>query len=129
MTTTSRWRARCADDGEFQLTSRYWTGALQFDLGPETVTLELRDGLLVDPPDPSADDGIQSMRGAVVIQAPDDVWDRILAEIPPPQYNDIIAAQKFGLRIRGDSETFWQYYPAIRRAVEILRDVRLEAAV
>jgi hypothetical protein len=94
------------------------------------LTLELRDGVLADlPAVHPASEGVAEFTGAVVIKAPADVWEKILAEIPPPHYNDIISAQKFGLRIRGDSETFWQYYAAIRRAVEILRDVRLEAAV
>jgi hypothetical protein len=36
--------------------------------------------------------------------------------------NDIAPAAAFGLTVSGDTETYWQYYPAIQRLVQLLRE-------
>jgi hypothetical protein len=119
----ARWAARCNEDGEFRLASRYWTGSLEVDLGNEVVTLVVLDGEVVLGPQATNPGG-----GRVAVAAPVEVWEQLLSPYPPPFFNDIVAAQASGLRIRGDTETFWQYYPAIRRAIDLLRDARVEAS-
>ena len=117
---TERIPALCKADPEFSLMARYWTGSLRIGLGDDTVVLELTDGVVTGnrhgveadaPPEP----------GAVGVSAPWELWERILAEVPPPFCNDVVPAQAFGLRVTGHEVTFWQYYPAVRRLVELLR--------
>ena len=59
--------------------------------------------------------------GHLGFRGPEDVWRKILAAVPPPFHNDIVPARAFGLVQEGEAETFWQYYPAARRAVDLLR--------
>ena len=112
--------ARCARDGEFALLSRFWTGVLRVDLGNEVGEVVLVDGVVGDP-SPGARSGQD-----LTLSAPVDVWAKLLAPLPPPFFNDIIPARAFGLDIVGETETFWQYYPAVRRVVELLRAARSE---
>ncbi|MDQ1397440.1 MAG: hypothetical protein QOG64_2699 [Acidimicrobiaceae bacterium] len=110
---------RCTADGEFRLFARYWNGTLRFELGDDLVLLVLDDGV-VSAGD-SAGDPDEAGQGAITISGPTEVWDKVLAPVPPPFLNDIIPAQAFGLRQLGEPEIFWQYYPAVRRAMDLLR--------
>ena len=49
------------------------------------------------------------------------IWDAMLSAEPPRFFNDIGFATALGLERTGDDLTFWQYYPAVMRAVELLR--------
>ncbi len=113
--TSERLAQRCRNDGEFGLAARYWDGSLVLDLDGELLEFRLADGRISGAESPAEGP-------LVTIRAPKDVWDRMLADVPPPLYNDIIPAARFGLRIEGEMETFWQYYPAIRRLVDLLRE-------
>lgn len=117
---SARLAARCTTDGEFRLAARYWTGSLRFDLGETVACLLLTNGEVRAAEAPSA--AVPAGAGHVGVRAPADVWARILAPIPPPLFNDILPAQAFGLVREGDAETFWQYFPAVRRAVDLLRE-------
>lgn len=118
---TERIAAACAADGEFNLMARYWTGALRLGFGDEVVEVRLVDGVVA---------GVDALEGAarasdgpgsIGVAAPAALWDKILAAVPPPFCNDIVPAAGLGLVISGDDVTFWQYYPAVRRLVELLR--------
>jgi len=106
--------ARCAADGEFRLAARHWTGGLRLEIGERTVALRMEDGVPTAT-DPGDGPGVVTLAGA------DDVWDQLLAEVPPPGATDVVAAFGAGLRPSGDGLLLWQYYPAIQRAVELLR--------
>ena len=98
------------------MAARYWTGRVRFDLGDEVITVAYDDGRMV-PMVP------ESTGPEITLSAPAALWDEILQPVPPPMRNDIVPAQAFGLQIGGDPETFWQYYPAVRRMVDLLREV------
>jgi hypothetical protein len=124
MTEGERIRGLCEADPEFGLMARFWTGSLHLDLGHGPVELVLEDGKPVacgsaSGPLPAADEA-----GVVSIAGPAELWDQILAPVPPRFCNDIMPAVALGLRIGGHQETLWQYYPAIRRLVELLREAR-----
>jgi hypothetical protein len=121
-TLASRLAARCAADGEFSLAARYWTGSLGIDLGGQTVAFALTDGKI------EAVDGAAVREYHVGLAAPREVWDKVLAPVPPPFFNDIMPARAFGLRVSGDEETLWQYYPAVRRLIDLLREEVADAA-
>jgi hypothetical protein len=118
MSRSHQLATRCADDPEFGLCARHWTGTLSFVIGDESVVLDLRAGI------PSASDTngrAAESPGHVTVSAPAELWSQILEPVPAPYFNDIVPAQAFGLRITGHRETTWQYYAAIRRAVDLLR--------
>lgn len=128
MTLSTRLAHRLAGDGEFVMGARYWTGHLRIELDAggagEEVVVSLVEGTVspgfLDEGDTARD---------VTLAAPRPVWDAILSPIPPPFLHDIVPAQGAGLRVVGDPETFWQYYPAVRRAVDLLRALRQDEEV
>jgi hypothetical protein len=110
-----RWLQRCATDGEFRLASRYWDCHLELDLGGQVLSLALANGRVLDGAPPTS-------ASSVRIAAPTSVWEKVLAPIPPPFFQDILPAQAMGLTLQVNEETLWQYYPAIRRAIDLLRE-------
>jgi hypothetical protein len=108
-----RWNA----DGEFRLMARYWDGSFSLDATGETLTFVVEGGVIRP-----AGEGGWAAYAPIELRAPADVWAKILAPVPPPFFNDIMPARAFGLKVDGPEETFWQYYPAVRRAVELLRE-------
>jgi hypothetical protein len=125
MTEGERIRELCAADPEFGLMARFWTGSLHLDLGDGPVELVLEDGKAVACGPAHAAAPLADEPGVVSIDGPAELWDQILAPVPPRFCNDIMPATAMGLRIGGHTETLWQYYPAIRRLVELLRAARV----
>lgn len=107
--------SRCAGDGEFQLAARYWTDGLRLEVGDDLLAMRLVDGV-PSPGDPGAGDGVITLGGPV------ELWRDMLAPIPPRFANDVSPATALGLRRTGDGLLWWQYVPAIQRAIELLRD-------
>jgi pimeloyl-ACP methyl ester carboxylesterase len=107
--------AACLADGEFMLAARYWNGGLVLQIGDEHIALNVAEGA------PAAGDP-DGKTGTITLSAPANVWEQILAPVPPRFMNDILPPIAAGLMTRsGDDVVFAQYYPAIMRAVEILR--------
>lgn len=106
--------ARCAADGEFRLAARHWTGGFRLDVAGNRADVRVVDGVPMD-----GDPG--HGKGVVVLSGPADVWAKLLSDVPPPFATDVAAAFAIGLRRDGDPLAYWQYYPAIQRAVELLR--------
>ncbi|MFN0147961.1 MAG: hypothetical protein ACKVT1_15765 [Dehalococcoidia bacterium] len=115
----ARLPAACTADGEFRLAARYWTGTLRLDLGDEAADLQIDDGTVsaVGP----ASGALPAGTGNVGLRAPAATWAKILAAVPPPMFNDVMPARAAGMELLGDTESFWQYYPAVRRTVDLLR--------
>ena len=110
------WAQACAADGEFRLAARHWNGGLRLRVGKTVLELAVRDGFA------SAD--ITPESGRWIEYAGDtQVWEKILAPVPSRFNNDLVAfmSTQNGLRTTGDAVTAAQYYGAIMRAVEILR--------
>jgi pimeloyl-ACP methyl ester carboxylesterase len=106
----------CAADGEFCMAARHWTGGLRFEGTRETIGLELVAGeLRAGLPDVMAP-------GVIALKASDEVWAELLAAKPKRFYNDVAPLIGMGQIIRhGDPVVFAQYYPAVMRAIELLR--------
>ena len=115
MRTSEQLANRCRADGEFGLASRYWTGGLRLDFGESVAAITIVDGD-VEAADPGDGDGV------ITLNAPIEAWRQILAADPPRFANDIGPARALGLRRVGDELLYWQYAPAIQRAVELLRE-------
>jgi len=117
MLTAEELAAACNGDGEFVLAARRWSGAVRFHIGDDVVGLSLRDG--VAGPWTTADLGVPT----VVFSGPGAVWDQIFATRPPRLLNDLLPAEFTGQLVRtGDQMTYWQYFPAIARIIEIVRE-------
>jgi pimeloyl-ACP methyl ester carboxylesterase len=111
------WAERCAADGEFRLAARHWTGGLCLEVGEESLALTLNGG--VPAAGRSADDA-----GLLIYRGPAEVWSRLLAPVPVRFHNDLLANVSLGLGISrsGDPLLHDQYYAAVMRAVELLRE-------
>jgi hypothetical protein len=112
-----RLAARAARDGEFRLAARYWTGTLDIDLEVAVLAFALGDGAIS-----SGGGGRGPGSAHIGLAAPREVWKKLLAPVPPPFFNDMMPARGFGLQVSGDDETLWQYYPAVRRLIDLLRE-------
>src|SRR5437588_369651 len=129
MISSGEFAARCQADPEFRLAARHCDGGLQFDIGETTVAVRLRNG------EASAEPVSTEEAGVIRLSGPAEVWDHLLAAIPPRFFNDIVPAGAFGLEPSlglergGDNLVFWQYYPAVARAVELLRPSRPDEPV
>ncbi len=109
---------RLNDDPEFALCARYWTGAVRLRVGEHGWMLRITDGRVTGFDSAEA----ELAPGDIEVSAPEEAWRTFLQAIPPPFYHDLVAASlhhEFG--IGGDMETFFAYYPAIRRLFDVLR--------
>jgi len=113
MITSQELAARCHDDPEFRFAARFWTGGFSFTVDGEQTSVRVVDG------EPAA--GPVDGAGAIALAGDRALWDTITSAAPPRFYNDIGFAEALGLERTGDDLTFWQYYPAVMRAVELLR--------
>ena len=102
------WAARCAADGEFQLASRSWDGGLKIVVGDEERSVGV---------------GAQSDDRVLTYTGDADVWADVLSAVPSRFHNDLMAniMTGSGLSLSGDPIVHAKYFPAIARAVELLR--------
>jgi pimeloyl-ACP methyl ester carboxylesterase len=118
---------RCREDGEFTLAARHWTGGLRLEgldgADPDRVVgVTLADGLVaagapVDGP------------GVIALSGSAETWATLARPVPPPFLHDATTALRQGLARRGDELVWWQYAPAVQRAVELLGPPRPGAPI
>ena len=108
------WAELCNGDGEFALAARHWDGGLRISIGDATLSMTLGDGV-ASGADPGAGAGVLGFTG------PPALWEKLLAAEPPPYHNDIAPLLANGLERTGDRVLHAQYYPAVMRALELLR--------
>ncbi len=106
--------ARCLADGEFGLAARHWNGGFRFHVGDAILAATLHHGTIT-----AGDPG--EVAAVVDLHGGTEVWEQLLAAVPAPHFTDITPALRRGLRRSGDELTYWQYLPALQRAVELLR--------
>lgn len=105
-------------DPEFRIAARMWSSRILYQLGDDRFILIIQDGVVasvIEQP------GLfEEWRTEII--ADDEVWSQILADKPRPFYQDLFPAQLcHGLRMRGDLEGLFAYYPAIRRITDLMR--------
>jgi len=111
------------DDPEFTMAARHWTARVRLFVGPDDYYLDVVRGTVV---------GLQ--KGAsgydshtIVLGAPVEVWEQMMAPVPRPFYQDHWSAfMRHGFTISGDLEVAYSYFAAIRRMVEVLRLIHNE---
>ncbi len=117
MRTSAELVEACRVDGEFRLAARHWTGGLRLHFGDgATAAVAFTAG---EPgPAPEQSDG----SGWITLRADAELWAKMLAPVPPPFFNDVAPARARGLAVEADELLWWQYVPAVQRAVELLRE-------
>lgn len=113
--TSDKWASKCADDGEFLLAARHWDGGLELDVAGTRLALSVSEkGITGEAP---TGDRVLRFSGPV------DLWQRLLAPVPPRFYTDTMAALSSGegMTREGDPVVHAQYYGAAMRAIELLR--------
>ena len=115
MFTSELLAARCQGDPEFGLAARYWTGGIRLVGAGQVACVCLNNGT-IEPAEVAESDP-----GVITLTGPAALWERLLAATPDRFANDIGFAQTLGLVRGGDELTYWQYYPAVARAIELLR--------
>jgi len=114
--TSQNLAALCAADGEFRIASRHWTGGLRLEFGASSACVKLEQGLA------SAGDPGKGAAGVLTLSGAPEVWDLLLAAKPPRLNTDISTLIVTGrLALDGDRVLHAQYYPAVMRAIELLR--------
>jgi pimeloyl-ACP methyl ester carboxylesterase len=108
--------ARCAADGEFRLAARHWTGGLRMETPTQTLGVALIGG------DARPGELAKGADGVITLSADEAAWRDLLAATPPRFATDITLMVGAGrMALDGDRVLYAQYYPAIMRAIELLR--------
>ena len=109
--------AAANDDGEFAVAARMWDADVVFASDGNSVRMSIADGRITEVTTGSAASDAQ-----IRISGPDDGWQKMLAPLPPPFYQDLFGASlHHGFTIEGSVEDVYPYYPALRRLIELLR--------
>ncbi len=107
---TDRELARCA---------RFWTGALHLGVGGQRFAVRFEAGAFTGA---GPADAALGPRDVEIAAAPAE-WEKLLAPVPPPFYQDVFGASlHHPVSLGGDPDTLFAYYPALRRVIEILRE-------
>ena len=115
---TARVVAAANADGEFALQARLWNATITIANGADVIALTVAQGRV-------ANAVANAAAAQVRISGPPSGWDEMLRPIPKPFYHDLrAAAAHHGFAIEGDLMHTAAYYPAIRRLIELLREVR-----
>lgn len=116
-------KVRVNEDPEFKLAARFWNATVRIQIGKYRYKVLIDEGLFKS---------IEPWFGAIAcdlsITAPEEEWERLLELTPRPFYQDLYpAAIHHDFDVSGDLESYCAYYPAIRRMIEILREVNNSA--
>jgi hypothetical protein len=117
----TRLSARFASDPELSRCARFFTGAFRLGVGEQRFELRFEAGRFAGAGPAASPPGARD----VEISAAPAEWDKLLAPVPPPFYQDPFgAALHHPVSLGGDPETLFAYYGVLRRVIEILRESR-----
>ena len=116
--SAGEWARACASDGEFRLASRFWTGGITLKIGDRKLAIRIVNGEVSEG---EAPDALEFVADAAV-------WEKLLAPVPRPYYQDLFGAQlAHGVRLPDDPLAYAAYYPALRRLMQLLSASREDA--
>ena len=109
------WAALCRDDGEFMLAARHWNGGISISVGERELSFGISAG--------QPESAVEHPAGLISFTGSEAVWAKVLAAKPTRFNNDLIAniMQGQGLARKCDPVIGAQYFPAVARAIELLR--------
>ena len=106
-------------DPEFRYTTRHWTAKVRLSVGDRHHAIRFQDGALAALEPCDADSPCD-----VFLAGPEDEWRELLRAEPRPFYQDpFFASVHHGIEINRDQLAYAAYYPALRRLVEVLREI------
>ena len=112
---------RFGSDRELARSARFWTGALHLGVGARRFALRFDGGRFAGA---QAGEGTPGPQDIAIEAAPEE-WEKLLAPVPPPFYQDPYGASlHHAVSLGGDPDTLFAYYGALRRVIEILREAR-----
>ena len=112
------------NDSEFRIAARFWTTVLHVGVGDLSYLVRIKDGVIdgVARCEPSPQLWDQWTAWKISISAPLEDWRNFCEPVPRPFYQDLFGAvAHHGFRVEGEKEGFFQYFPAIRRMLDIVR--------
>lgn len=113
----ARLAALCRADAEFRLAARYWSGGLRLEAGALSVSVVVENGAIVEGEVRAGGDGV------LCLCASEPAWLALTRQKPPRFYNDFANLAVMGeMDVLGDPVCQAQYYPAVARAIELLRE-------
>ncbi len=117
----TRLAATFTADRELARSARFWSGAMHFGVGERRFRLRFENGRFAGA---EAGDATPGPTDLTIAAAPAE-WDKLLAPVPPPFYQDPYGASiHHPVSLGGDLDTLFAYYGALRRVIEILREAR-----
>ena len=121
--TALNWSAladRANGDGEFKQLARFWNAVLKIRLGTASYRVDIKSGVIA-----AAVPWFGAIASDLAIEADDAEWDSLLERMPRPFYHDLHAATvHHGFAVSGNTLNYCAYYPALRRLIELMREVR-----
>ena len=101
-------------DCEFLQMSKGWTGGFVLNVGSAApITVSIKDGAISND---------MPTRGDIfTFTGPPELWQALFMPTPPRFANDLAPLLGGGIQMSGDEVAFTQYYPAIVRAIEVIR--------
>ena len=106
--------ARAVADGELGLAVRGWTGGVRLRIGDDVVGFRVTSGrMAARVPEAGA--------GVIALSGPAETWEPILRPVPPRLSHALPVMVRLGLHLEAEPLLYWQYLPALERAVELLR--------
>ena len=111
---------RANHDGEFSLNARFWSASIKLRLGAASYRLNIKNGVLA-----TGEPWLGGFAVDLAIEADETEWNSLLAPIPRPFYQDLYAATiHHGFTVSGNTLNYCAYYPALRRLIELMREVK-----
>ena len=118
---TAAIRERLNGDRQFLRAARGWEMKVRLGVGEDDYLLEIDGGRVAR--FERGLDFFDSYAGSLA--GTEDDWELLLREVPPPFYQDFIGAWfRQGFTLAGDLESLFAYMDALRRMLEIMRQVR-----
>jgi len=108
------------EDPEFALVARFWSGRFRVGIGDDARIVQIDNGRVEHIEDePTVFDEWDFSIGG-----PSDGWEKMLQPEPRPFYQDIWSAVFWhDFTIEGDLEQFFAYHAAVRRTIQLMRQL------
>lgn len=105
-------------DKEWTLAARYWYARIRFSIGADRYFMRVEDGRVTE-----FFAGTQGFDPYQIdIGAPAEVWEKMLAKVPPAYCQSFLPAQLFfGATLGGDLTAIYSHYAALERILAVMR--------
>ncbi len=113
---------RINSDGAFSLVARDMNLNLSITVEDEARLIKFRDGAMhsVDHFVPLTEPVDIAINGSKAF------WQKILAPVPPPRFQNLYAAVRAGTcEVSGNAELYSAYFAALTRMIDVMREIEI----